>query len=121
MRPGESYDDFVDRMRDEAEIAGEAPALARAQETWFKLSSLRERVRSTSALAAERGKHLAPEPEDERRGRDPEELDAEAHEARQVVDVELVHQVGAVGVYGFDRQIHRPRNLFGGQAFCHQL
>jgi len=38
----------------EAEIAGEAPTLQRAQETWFRLSSLRERLTSTAALAAER-------------------------------------------------------------------
>jgi chromosome segregation protein len=76
----------------EAEIAGEAPTLARAQETWFRLSSLRERVRSTSALAAERVRHLQPEPEDERRGREPDELDAEAREAREA-ESELGRQV----------------------------
>ncbi|MGE0819746.1 MAG: chromosome segregation protein SMC [Candidatus Nanopelagicales bacterium] len=67
----------------EAEMAGEAPALARAQDTWFRLSSLRERVSSTAALAAERVRLLAPEPEEERRGRDPEELDADARAARE--------------------------------------
>jgi chromosome segregation protein len=76
----------------EAEIAGEAPTLARAQETWYRLSSLRERVRSTSALAAERVRHLGPEPEDERRGREPEELDAEAREAREA-EAELGRQI----------------------------
>ena len=76
----------------EAEIAGEAPTLARTQETWFRLSSLRERVRSTAALAAERGRHLAPEPEDERRGRDPEEIDAEAREVREQ-EAELARKV----------------------------
>ena len=67
----------------EAEIAGEAPALSRAQDTWFRLSSLRERVSSTSALAGERVRLLAPEPEEERRGRDPEELDLDARAARE--------------------------------------
>jgi len=78
----------------EAEMAGEAPALARAQETWYRLSSLRERVRSTGALAAERVRHLQPEPDAERHGRDPEELDAEARDARGQ-EAELARQVGA--------------------------
>ena len=78
----------------EAEIAGEAPTLSRAQETWYRLSSQRERVRSTSALAAERVRHLQPEPEDERRGREPDELDAEAREAREA-ETELGRQVAA--------------------------
>ncbi len=77
----------------EAEITGEAPTLARTQETWYRLSSLRERVRSTAALAAERVRHLQPEPEDERRGRDPEELETEARTAREQ-EVELGRQVG---------------------------
>ncbi len=59
------------------------PSVARTQETWYRLSSLRERVRSTSALAAERVRHLQPEAGDERRGRDPEELEAEARQARE--------------------------------------
>ena len=48
--------------------AAEAPTLARAQETWYRLSSLRERFRGTGGLAAERVRHLAAEPEDERPG-----------------------------------------------------
>jgi chromosome segregation protein len=78
----------------EAEIAGEAPVLARTQDTWFRLSSLRERMRGTAALAAERVRHLQPEPEEERRGRDPEELDAEAHEVREQ-EAALGRQVAA--------------------------
>ena len=66
----------------DGEIAGDAPAFAQAQDTWFRLSSLRERVRSTAALAGERVKNLAPEPEEERRGREPEELEAEAASVR---------------------------------------
>jgi len=66
----------------EAEIASEAPTVARTQETWYRLSSLRERVSSTAALAAERVRHLQPEPEGERHGREPEELEAEARAAR---------------------------------------
>ena len=60
----------------------EAPTLARAQETWYRLSSLRERFRGTGSLAAERVRHLATEPEDARSGRDPEELEAQAEQVR---------------------------------------
>jgi len=62
--------------------AAEAPTLARAQETWYRLSSLRERFRGTGGLAAERVRHLAAEPEDERPGRDPEALEAQAAQVR---------------------------------------
>jgi chromosome segregation protein len=78
----------------EAEMAGEAPALARAQETWYRLSSLKERISSTAALAAERVRLLAPEPEEERRGRDPEELEADARAAREQ-EAELAREVEA--------------------------
>ena len=50
----------------EATAAEEASTLNRAQETWYRLSSLRERFRGTGTLATERVRHLAAEPEDER-------------------------------------------------------
>jgi chromosome segregation protein len=60
-----------------------AAGLARAQETWFALSSLTERLRATSGLAEERHRHLSAEPEPERPGRDPDELDRQAAELRE--------------------------------------
>jgi chromosome segregation protein len=60
-----------------------AAALARAQETWFALSSLAERLRATSGLAEERHRHLSAEPEPERPGRDPDELERQAAELRE--------------------------------------
>ncbi len=66
----------------EQAAAVEAPALSRAQETWYRLSSLRERFRGTGSLAAERVRHLAAEPEDARPGRDPDELEADAQRVR---------------------------------------
>ena len=60
-----------------------AAALARAQETWFSLSSLAERLRSAHGLAEERYRHLSAEPEAERPGRDPDELDRQAAEFRE--------------------------------------
>ncbi len=60
-----------------------AAVLARAQETWFSLSSLAERLRSAHGLAQERHRHLSAEPEAERPGRDPDELDRQAAEFRE--------------------------------------
>ena len=54
--------------------------LARAQETWFALSSLAERLRSTQNLAAQRHTLLTEQTDPERPGRDPDELDRQAAE-----------------------------------------
>jgi chromosome segregation protein len=66
----------------EAAVAAEAPRLARAQETWYRLAGLRERFRGTASLAAERHRHGAEAIEDEAAGRDPDALDAEAAQVR---------------------------------------
>ncbi len=63
-------------------LAADAPALARAQETWYRLSALDERLRGTATLAAERARHLSAEMEDLRAGRDPEAMEAEAEQVR---------------------------------------
>ena len=55
----------------EAGLAGDAPALARSQETWYRLAALQERFQGTASLAAERARHLSAEPEEVRSGRDP--------------------------------------------------
>jgi chromosome segregation protein len=60
-----------------------APRLAAAQEAYFGLSSLSERLRSVLNLATERHRHLAAPPEPQRPGRDPDELDAEAAALRE--------------------------------------
>ncbi|WP_163510430.1 chromosome segregation protein SMC [Fodinicola acaciae] len=64
-------------------VADLAPALARAQETWYKLSSLAERFRGTAQLADERVRFLSSEPEETRSGRDPEQLEREAAAVRE--------------------------------------
>jgi chromosome segregation protein len=63
-----------------------ASMLAQAQETWFGLSSLAERLRATAGLAGERHRHLSAEPVAERPGRDPDELDRQAAELRAEED-----------------------------------
>jgi chromosome segregation protein len=58
-----------------------APRLASAQDAFFALAGLAERLRGVQSLAAERYRHLsAPEPQ--RAGRDPDELEHEAAELR---------------------------------------
>jgi chromosome segregation protein len=60
-----------------------APRLAAAQDAFFGLSSLSERLRGVLSLASERHRHLSAPPEPQRPGRDPDELDAEAAELRE--------------------------------------
>ena len=61
-----------------------APELAKAQERWFSLQQLRDKLTSTESLAAERVRLLSQDTQDEQTsGRDPEELRAQAAEARK--------------------------------------
>ncbi|OLF09619.1 chromosome segregation protein SMC [Actinophytocola xanthii] len=66
----------------EDQLAADAPRLAAAQDTWYRLSALEERLRGTVRLAVERERHLfaSNEAAQARVGRDPEELEAEAEE-----------------------------------------
>ncbi len=60
-----------------------SPRLAAAQEAFFGLSSLSERLRATASLASERHRNLSAPPEPQRPGRDPDELDAQAATLRE--------------------------------------
>ena len=63
----------------EAALREDLPALSAAQETLSSLGALRERLRGTQSLAAERVRNAAGVQESEvEQGRDPVELDAEA-------------------------------------------
>jgi len=62
----------------EASLAEDAPLLQTAQETWYKLSALAERLRGTVRLAIERQRHLSADVSAHTGGRDPEELLEEA-------------------------------------------
>jgi chromosome segregation protein len=64
----------------EAALREDLPALSKAQETYHGLSSLRERIRGTASLAAERVRNAQSQPEVPQ-GRDPDELEAEAERA----------------------------------------
>ncbi|MFI1713326.1 chromosome segregation protein SMC [Streptomyces litmocidini] len=67
----------------EAEARTLVPRLERAQQNWYDLSQLAERVRGTVSLADARVKSAATAPAEERRGRDPEDLEREAARVRE--------------------------------------
>ena len=71
-------------LETELDAAAQAQALVlgQAQQTWFQLSSLTEKLRSVQGLAEERVRLLGAEQEPERPGRDPDELDRQAEELR---------------------------------------
>jgi chromosome segregation protein len=79
--------DLGKALRREADLEDEArrltPRLQRAQQTWYELSQLAERVRGTISLAEARVKSATAAPEEERRGRDPEDLEREAARVRE--------------------------------------
>ncbi|MFI9000348.1 chromosome segregation protein SMC [Streptomyces sp. NPDC053541] len=67
----------------EDEVRRLAPRLQRAQQTWYELSQLAERVRGTVSLADARVQSATAQPAEERRGRDPEDLEREAARVRE--------------------------------------
>ena len=73
----------------EAEVEAEeavrqcVPQLTAAQETWYALAALRERVATTASIARERVRNAETDPGEVRVGRDPEELEREAQGVRR--------------------------------------
>lgn len=67
----------------EEEVRRLTPRLQRAQQTWYELSQLAERVRGTVSLADARVRSAATAPPEERRGRDPEDMEREAARVRE--------------------------------------
>ncbi|WP_031072150.1 chromosome segregation protein SMC [Streptomyces sp. NRRL WC-3742] len=68
----------------EAQVQRLGPSLESARQTWYRLSALAERTRGTVGLAEARARHAAAgEQTEERRGRDPEELEREAEHVRE--------------------------------------
>ncbi|MGW1502404.1 chromosome segregation protein SMC [Streptomyces mirabilis] len=67
----------------EDEVRQLTPRLQRAQQTWYELSQLAERVRGTISLADARVKSATSAPAEERRGRDPEDMEREAARIRE--------------------------------------
>ncbi|MGD7787256.1 chromosome segregation protein SMC [Propionibacteriaceae bacterium Y1700] len=87
------------RARENETAAEEAvrdsmPRLNKAQETWYSLAGLKERVATTASIAAERVRNAADAGTEERPGRDPEQLEAEASAVAEQ-EAELAERVQA--------------------------
>ncbi|NJQ02312.1 chromosome segregation protein SMC [Streptomyces zingiberis] len=67
----------------EEQVRRLTPRLQRAQQNWYALSQLAERVRSTASLADARVTSATKAPAEERRGRDPEDMEREAARVRE--------------------------------------
>ncbi|MFD8756365.1 chromosome segregation protein SMC [Kitasatospora sp. NPDC059577] len=68
----------------EAQVQQLGPSLETARQTWYRLSALAERTRGTIGLAGARARHATAGGQvEERRGRDPEELEREAERVRE--------------------------------------
>ncbi len=99
----------------EDQLREDSPRLSAAQETWYSLSGLRERIRGTAGLANERVRLAAVEAEDRRVGREPEELEADARRAQ-----EQLEQLSA-GVTAGDRVARgRHRRAQRGRVGLHR-
>ena len=80
----------------EEALRAASPAVTAAQETWYGLAALRERVASTVSIARERVRNAATEPGESRAGRDPEDLEREAAAVAEQ-ERELTAQVSGRG------------------------
>ncbi|MEU3188047.1 AAA family ATPase [Streptomyces sp. NPDC006923] len=67
----------------EDEVRRLAPRLQRAQQNWYELSQLAERIRGTISLADARVKSATASTAEERHGRDPEDMEREAARIRE--------------------------------------
>ncbi|KPI01614.1 chromosome segregation protein SMC [Actinobacteria bacterium OV450] len=85
-----------------------SPRLQRAQQTWYELSQLAERVRGTASLADARVKSASAPAEEERRGRDPEDMEREAERIREQ-ETELTAALEAASRALEDTVEHRAR------------
>ena len=104
----------VEQERLEAALAEDAPRLAAAQDTWYRLSALAERLAGTVRLAQERARHLAGAAEARAPGRDPDELDAEADAiAEQEEGAGRGGRGGPARALGDHRGAHRARTHAG--------
>ncbi|UQI47667.1 chromosome segregation protein SMC [Streptomyces sp. HU2014] len=90
----------------EEQVRALTPRLAQAQQTWYELSRLAERVRGTIGLADQRVTSATSAPGEERRGRDPEDLEREAARIREQ-EAELEAALEAAGRALEDTAEHR--------------
>ena len=100
----------------EAEQAVRAcvPRLNTAQETWYSLAALKERVASTASIARERMRNADTYPGETRVGRDPDELEREA-DAVAAQEAELGREVAERGQNLADATTHRTETELAHQ------
>ncbi|MFE3559872.1 AAA family ATPase [Streptomyces sp. NPDC059193] len=101
---------LAEALRREAELEEAVreltPRLQRAQQNWYELSQLAERVRGTASLADARVKSATAPVEEERRGRDPEDMEKEAARIREQ-EAELTAALEAASYALEDTAAHR--------------
>ncbi|MFI1178029.1 chromosome segregation protein SMC [Streptomyces sp. NPDC020799] len=90
----------------EEQVRALTPRLAAPQRTWYELSQLAERVRGTIGLADARVTSATTAPAEERRGRDPEDLEREAARIREQ-EAELEAALEAAGTALEETTAHR--------------
>ncbi|MBL1101217.1 AAA family ATPase [Streptomyces coffeae] len=90
----------------EEQVRQLTPRLRDAQQTWYELSQLAERVRGTISLADARVTSATSAPAEERRGRDPEDMEREAARIREQ-EAELEAALEAAGRALEDTVAHR--------------
>ncbi|WP_333767385.1 chromosome segregation protein SMC [Streptomyces sp. IBSBF 2435] len=104
--------ELADAVRHEARLEEQVraltPRLNEAQATWYALSQLTERVRGTIGLAEQRHRHATGQPAEERRGRDPEDMEREAARIREQ-EAELTEALDAAQRALDDTVGHRAR------------
>ncbi|WP_329174242.1 chromosome segregation protein SMC [Streptomyces sp. NBC_01477] len=104
--------ELADAVRREARLEEQVraltPRLNEAQATWYALSQLTERVRGTIGLAEQRHRHATGQPAEERRGRDPEDMEREAARIREQ-EAELTEALDAAQRALDDTVGHRAR------------
>ncbi len=108
----------------EASVRDAAPALARAQETWYALAGLRERVSSTLTIAGERLRNAQQASTLERRGRDPEAMEAEAATMRasdEVIAAQVAERAAALASATSARETAEKRHAGAEERHHAQL
>lgn len=108
----------------EEAVRAAAPALSRAQETWYALAALRERAASTGSIAAERVRNAAHTGFEERPGRDPEAIEAEAARIRRAEDElnEVVaHRAETLRAASAEREAREAEHATAERNYAAQL
>ena len=107
----------------EQRVSAVHPQLTAAQETWYGLSALRERVSTTLSIAGERMR-MGAERQAVQQGRDPAELEAEAAAIRQQEDAlnkEVTAAEQALAAAGARREELEAQHVAAEKAFSTQL